>query len=454
MKGGSAVATASSNSKKAAKPGKQPAFKLVTVMTFITLFQFLSAACVIYRGKEINETVILVFCGYIIVEWIYMLVGVLATRSDYFELEAMAFFLCGIGLTVCASFSDSYLIKQAAGIGLGLVVYLIMLAVLRNIDIASKLRVPVAILSILVLAANLALAKTTNGTLNWIDLGFFSVQPSELVKIAFILVGAVTLEYLISNASLTKYIIYSLTCIGALFLMQDFGTALIFFFTFIIIAFMRSGDIRTIVLICTAALMGAVLIIYFKPYIASRFEAYLHVWDYMDTSGYQQTRTLMYMASGGMLGLGVGEGKLRNIYAASTDLVFGLICEEMGLIVGLCVLFCFMGIALFALRSVRQSGSSFYAIAAVAAAGMLLFQLSLNIFGITDILPLTGVTLPFISRGGSSMICSWGLLAYIKAAGNQFKPPVPVASVPVSRPRAPRPAPKANGDIPVNKRKR
>ena len=138
---------------------------------------------------------------------------------------------------------------------------------------------------------------------------------------------------------------------------------------------------------------------------------------------------LIYSASGGHFGLGIGEGYLRNIYAASTDLVFGLICEEMGLLLGIAVLLSFAVIAFFAVKSAKQAPSTFYAIAAVAAAGMLLFQLSLNVFGITDLLPLTGVTLPFVSRGGSSMLCSWGLLAFIRAAGAPFTPPKPDIAV-------------------------
>lgn len=425
---------------------RQPAFKQVTVMLMITVFQLLGAACVIFAEAEINLNLVYIFCGYIMAEWLYMVIGTVATNTDYFELEALAFMLSGIGLTVCASFSEEYAFKQVVAIGIGLAVYLVMLVLLRDVDFACKLRLPAAAGAVGLLALNLVLAKSVNGTLNWIDLGFFSIQPSELVKVAFILVGAVSLEKLISNTSLTKYVIFCVGCVGALFLMKDFGTALIFFFTFILIAYMRSGDWRTLVLICTGALLGAIMIIYFKPYIASRFTAYRHVWDYMDDAGYQQTRVLIYSASGGFLGLGTGRGFLRNVYAASTDLIFGLICEEMGLITALAVIACFIGIAAFALRSARQAGSSFYAIAAVAAAGMLLFQLSLNVFGITDFLPLTGVTLPFVSRGGSSMICSWGLLAYIKAAGLSFKPPAPERvpkPIPISKPKTQRTAAKA-----------
>lgn len=417
---------------------RQPAFKQITVMMLITVFQLLSAACVILRSDEISLKLVYIFCAYIVGEWVYMVIGVIVTNTDYFELEAMAFFLCGIGLTVCASYNEDYALKQVIAIGLGVAVYLVMLVLLRDVDFACKLRIPAALGSVGLLALNLLLAKSVNNTLNWIDLGFFSIQPSELVKVAFILVGAVSLEKLISNTSLTKYVIFCIGCVGALFLMKDFGTALIFFFTFILIAFMRSGDWRTLVLICTGALLGAMLVIYFKPYVASRFTAYRHVWDYMADAGYQQARVLIYSASGGLFGLGIGEGYLRDVYASSTDLIFGVVSEEMGLVVSVSMLICFLGMAVFAVRSAKQGGSSFYAIAAVSAAGMLLFQLALNVFGITDFLPLTGVTLPFVSRGGSSMLCSWGLLAYIKAAGLYFKPPQPErlpADIPVSKKR-------------------
>ncbi len=405
------------------KEKKQPRFKQITVLFLITMFQLVCCACVLLRQESISAITIYTFLGYIAIEWIYMALGTIITGHDYFELEAIGFFLSGIGITVCASFNDAYAYKQLFAVILGLITYLGVILLTKDVNLASKMRTPAAIGSVLILAANLALAQTINGTLNWIDLGFFSIQPSELVKVTFIFVGAVSLEKLLSQTSLTKYLIFCIGCIGALFLMRDFGTALIFFFTFILIAFMRSGDIRTIFFICTGALMCAVLVFYFKDHVAARFEAYRHVWEYMDTTGYQQSRALIYIASGGAFGLGLGEGHVRDIYAASTDMVFALICEEFGLIMGVAIMLCFAGIAFFAIHASKTAGSTFYTIAAVSAAGMMLFQLALNVFGITDLLPLTGVTLPFVSRGGSSMICSWGLLAYIRMASAPFVPP-------------------------------
>ena len=404
---------------------KQPEFRQVTVMILISVFQLICAACVLAREEELNMKLVYLFFGYIAFEWLYMMFNVIITGNDYFELEAIAFFLSGIGLTVCATFSENYAIKQLVAIGIGLAAYLLITLLIRDVRFANYLRYPAAVCSLALFAVNLVFAKATNGALNWLTVGPVSIQPSEIVKIAFILVGSVSLDKLLSNTSLTKYILFSLACVGCLFLMRDFGTALIFFFTFILIAYMRSGDVKTIALICSGALLGAVLIVCFKPYVANRFAAYRHVWENMDTIGYQQTRTLIYSSSGGLFGLGIGNGKLRDVFAASTDLVFGVICEEMGIATGIGVLIAFACIGIFAVRAAKNSASSFYSIAAVASAGMLIFQLSLNVFGITDILPLTGVTLPFISRGGSSIICSWGLLAYIRAAGAPFKMPAP-----------------------------
>lgn len=384
-------------------------------LILVTIFQVLTGTVVI-TANGFNSTLFAVYAGYLVLEWAYFVVASVFCGQNNFELEIIGFLFSGIGLTNVATVDNDYAIKQVVAIVLGLFLFIFMLAVMRRTDIVMKLRMPVAFAAVGLLVANLALAKYTNGALNWITIGGMSIQPSEFVKLAFIFVGAASLDKLQSARSLTKYLIFSFGCVGALFLMKDFGTALIFFFTFIVIAFMRSGDVRTIALVCVAALLGAIMIIYFKPHVAARFKAYGHIWELINDEGMQQTRTLIYSASGGLFGLGIGKGELRNVVFASTDLAFGMICEEWGMIVGLTIVITYAFILLYAIKVARNTRSAFYAITACAAAGLLLFQTSLNIFGVTDILPFTGVTLPFISRGGSSVISSWGMLALIKSA--------------------------------------
>lgn len=391
-------------------------FKWEFMMILVTVFQLITAVPVIFDEK-INLKLVALYGAYILLEWFYFILASAIGCQNNFELETIGFLFSGIGMTICASgCSDTYAIKQGISIVLGLFTFIILLCILRRTDIVMKLRLPIAFAAVGLLAINLALAEYRNGALNWITIKGFSIQPSEFVKLAFIFVGAASLDKLQSARSLTKYLVFSFVCVGALFLMRDFGTALIFFFTFIVIAFMRSGDIRTIGLVCVAAALGAIMIIYFRPTVAARFSTYRHIWDLMNEQGMQQTRVLIYSASGGLFGLGIGDGKLMNIFAATTDLVFGMLCEEWGMIVAFTVVLTYVFILLYAIKAARTTRSAFYAIAACASAGLMLFQAGLNIFGVTDIVPLTGVTLPFISRGGSSMICSWGLLAFIKAA--------------------------------------
>ena len=331
--------------------------------------------------------------------------------------------LSSVSLYVTASVSPSKTQTQFFATFIGLVIFLIMVFYMRSTTRTSALRIPMAIAALGLLAFTLVFASYTNGAKNWIYLGPISIQPSEFVKLAFIYVGAAPLDKIQSSKSLTAYVLFAVSCVGLLGLMSDFGTALIYFATFIIIAFLRPGDIRTIVMICTAAVIGAIIILTMKSYILTRFASYRHIWEHMyDSGGYQQTRTLIYSASGGFFGVGLGNGHLRDVFAATEDLIFGLLCEELGMLTAFLIVVALAGLAVAAVYNAKFARSSFFTIAASAAAGMIIVQTALNVFGVTDFLPLTGVTLPFVSRGGSSMICSWGLLAFIKAADSRSYP--------------------------------
>lgn len=389
------------------------------LLLLMTAFQIFCAIQILTNGGEdiVKGTIIAVFALYITVEWTYFIVFAGFLRRKSFEVELIAFFLSGIGLALTTSVYPNKAYTQLIAILLGIGVFIVLLWILSDIDRVIKLRMPVAILSIAALVFTLIFAKNINGARNWIIIGdgLLSIQTSEIVKVAFIFVGAATLETLQSTKLLTKYIIFAVTCVGLLFIMKDFGTALIFFFTFVIIAFLRSGDIKTIFLICAGALIGGVGVLTFKPYVANRFNSYRHIWEVADTKGYQQVRLLIYSVSGGLFGLGLGNGKLRGIYASTEDLAFGMVCEEFGIIIAFTVLLTFVALVVYSIRYSVASRSSFYSIAACAASALLLFQTALHVFGATDLLPWTGVTLPFISRGGSSMMCCWGLVALIKA---------------------------------------
>ncbi len=403
------------------------------ILTLISVFNIFTMFLTSFPEGNFEIRVASAFLGMIALIWGYFFFASIVMRITGFEVESIAFLFASIGLGIVASIYPGGALKQFFAILLGVVGFCMLLTLLRFVDAIKVFRYMLAVGAIGLLALTLLIAEPTNGALSWVNIAGISLQPSELVKVAFIFVGAVTLEKLQSIKQLTLYIVFAAICVLELFLMYDFGAALIFFFTFIVIAFMRSGDIRTIMLICIAAALGAVLIILFKPYVAARFSGYLHIWENMDTTGYQQTRTLIYSASGGLFGLGLGNGKLRNVFAAAEDLVFGVVCEEYGIIMGFLIPVTFALLTVAIIINAQRSKSTFYAISGVGAISLVLFQTMLNIFGVTDLLPLTGVTLPFVSKGGSSIICCFCLLAFMKSVDTRtfsnFKPdlarPVP-----------------------------
>ncbi len=333
-----------------------------------------------------------------------------------FEAESLAFFLCTLSFGIIAAYSPHALYQQTMALALGIVAFFLLSLALRDLKIAVSLRWPVAALTGALLSFNLLFGQRLFGAKNWVSLGPISFQPSEFVKIAFIIAGAATLERLFANRNLIFTTLFAGFCVGCLALMSDFGTALVFFVAFLVIAFLRSGNLGFLVMMGAGAALGCGIILHFKPYIANRFAAWRHVWEYATTTGYQQTRTMSAIAGGGLFGKGPEDAWLKNVAAANTDLVFGVVSEEFGLLLALCAVAALIVLALFAIKCAGPARSSFYTIASCTAAAMMVFQATLNVFGSLDLFPLTGVTLPFVSMGGSSMISCWGLLAFLKAA--------------------------------------
>ncbi len=393
-------------------------------LLLILLFQILGGVQICFSmSSEVNRAVPITFLIFIFIECLYYMIMNRCSKK-YFELELLVYFLCGLNLLVVASAAPNSLYKQLASILIGIVAFSVLGLLLKDLARARKLKYVLSAGALVLLVLNLVFGETRFGAKNWINLGFITFQPLEFVKVAFVIAGAATLDKLLTSRNLTMFIGFSGACIGALILMRDLGTAVIFFGAFLVIAFMRSGDIRTIALISAGAVLGAIAVVSFMPYIASRFAAWGKVWEYADTTGYQQTRTMIASASGGLLGVGGGNGYLIHIAAADTDLVFGMLCEEWGLLIALTVVLTVVFFAVYAVSLTKFCRSSFYAIAACGAASIFLIQAMLNVFGSVDLLPLTGITLPFVSNGGSSMIASWGLLTFIKAADERCRPSI------------------------------
>ena len=369
-------------------------------------------------GEDYARAILLAFVALIALQWCCYSALRLMERSG-FEVETLAFYLTSLGMSVAASSTPEDMYKQILLTLVAVALFLLSGWWLRSLRRTMALRLPVAALALGLLAVNVVFSDAVLGARNWLDFAGYSFQPSELVKAAYIYAGASTLDRLFQRRNLYSFIGFSAVCVMALALIGDFGTALVFFVTFLVISYMRSGSFATVFLAVSGAGLAGFLAVTVKPYIAQRFATWGHAWEDVYGAGFQQTRAMSAAASGGLTGKGAGFGWLDDIFAANTDMVFAVVCEELGLIIGLCMVAAVLVMAFFAVRSARHGRSAYYPIAACAAMALLLTQMALNVFGSLDLLPFTGVTFPFVSKGGTSLISCWLLMAFIKSADNR-----------------------------------
>lgn len=394
--------------------------KAATVMDSIfnllclTVLQVFICVAYLMNGRPGTASHILIgFGGILFCQWL-LFAFYLAINRTSFEVETIAFFLCTMGMAAIATVVPWETTKQLAAMVLGIGIFLGVGWSLRDLERAKKVRDLAVFAGVGLLLITLLFGTNYNGAKNWLMLGSMSLQPSELSKICFVFVAASTMDKILTKRNLVVFIVYSALICLCLAIMNDFGTALIFFIAFLVGAYMRSGSVGTVALACSSLGYAGVLGIRLMPHALRRFATWRHIWE--DTSYQQQTQAIMCMAAGGLLGLGPGNGYARYIFAADSDIVIATLSEEWGLIMVVLLVLGIAALALFSVRTAAVSRSAFYTIGACTASGILLAQVMLNALGTVDVLPFTGVTFPFVSNGGSSMLCAWGLLAFVKAA--------------------------------------
>jgi len=386
------------------------------MLWILTIFQVVMTTQLCLRFWD-DFPLLLPVCAAVLVlgQWIYYFIC-RSFNASCMLCEVPVLYLLTLGLAVCSCSAPQVLTKQLICGLVGAIGYLLLVLLLRNQQLCYRLRYVIALVTLGVLWFTVVYGTVINGSRNWLSIGGLTVQPSEFAKVAFLAVGSCSLYVATKKMDRLFFLIFSALLMSALVLMVDFGGILIFFVAMLIILLMRLMPTWMVGgMVAGAVAIGSVILLIF-PHVAQRFQAWLHVWEYASSLGYQQTRTMIAAASGGLLGVGGGNGTLLGVAAADTDLVFGVLCEEWGGIVALCAALCFVALCVYAIRLAKESTCAFYAIGACGAAGMILFQTALNIFGSVDILPLTGVTMMFVSRGGTSLIAAFLMIAFFKAA--------------------------------------
>ncbi len=315
--------------------------------------------------------------------------------------------------------------RQVIFAGVGLIVMLVTISIpTRNWYAASGLLLFLAY-ALLVLVLIPGVGKVVNGSARWIDLGLFNLQPSEPAKLFLVLYLAAFLERHHDEVrERWSGFIKPLLIIGAaLFLLQrepDHGAIVILLTTAFSMVFLAGAKLHRFLLILAACIAGFVVLAIKYPYVIERFTSFMNPWadEYVYGSGYQLTQALIAFGRGEWFGVGLGNSiqKLYFLPEAHTDFVLAILAEELGL-VGVSVLLALLAVLVYrglaVGREAERKGLFFQAHCAYGIAVVFASQILINVGVNTGLLPTKGLTLPFISYGGASLIVSCMMVAIL-----------------------------------------
>ena len=345
------------------------------------------------------------------------------TRGDYY-IMLIANMLFSIGILEIYRLNDKLAFRQIIWFCIGIIAFWLIYLVLKYVKVWSKMYYFYAAISYLLFIATFLFGKRINGAKNWIRLGSnFAFQPSELIKIAFVFLIA---AYYKNRDKFEKDIFkkYSLhfffyTFLGFLFLQKDLGTVLVFSGVFMFAQYMYEPHRKYMFINLLVLSCGAVLGYILFTNVKVRVKIWLDPFKYADGMGYQIIQGFYAIASGGFFGKGLGLGRPDYIPFAESDYIFASICEEMGILMGMGVVMLFLILTYRGIKTSMEQHNRFYKYVAFCLSLIFAFQSLIMFGGILKLIPLTGITIPFVSYGGSSILSSFIALGILQYASEE-----------------------------------
>ena len=364
----------------------------------------------------------------------HVAVRLLAPGADP-AIMPIVFVLSGIGITFVTRLAPDLAVSQLIilFISIGLMVGTLILV--KNLDVVMRYKYTFGVVGIILLMLPMFIGKTISGSKLWIQIGSFSIQPGEFAKVFIVLFLAGYLaenrELLsISNHSILGFKVPRLrlmmpmfavwgVCLLVVVFERDLGSAVLFYTIFLIMLYAATGRISFVVVGLLLLAVGAVGAYHFLSHVQVRFQVWLDPFSDAQGKGYQIVQSIYSLADGGLVGTGIGKGMPTSIPVVESDFIFSAIGEEMGLLGGGAVIILFMLFAVRGLVTAARAKSDLAAFCATGLTAAISFQAFLIVGGVTKLIPLTGVTLPFMSQGGSSLLASFVIVGLLLRAGDE-----------------------------------
>ena len=397
------------NNKRALK--KPDVDWILLAMTLFEATAFLMLA--FYKGFDFVPLVLAVTMPLLLLAQV-LLLGRAFPHMDKYILIVANFF-CGVGMIMLHRLAPGNALKQLLFYGVGILAMMVMTFMVARFRFWRMLKLPMMALSLGLLALTLVIGKETYGAKNWIDLKFFSLQPSEFVKVALVVCLALDLSEKRTIGTLIPVGVFAVACVGLICLQKDLGAVLICFMIAVAAYFTATSNWLLCLGGFAAAAGGSVMMYKLFAHVRTRVAIWRNPWASPQDGGYQIVQSLIAIASGGMTGMGLGLGSAeKSVPVVESDFIFAALCEEFGIIIGLTIIALYVILFVRGLMLAMRARSSFHALLAVGVVTSLALQTFMIIGGVIKMVPLTGVTLPFISYGGSSMLSCMLMLGILQ----------------------------------------
>ena len=351
-------------------------------------------------------------------------------------LLPIVFALSGIGITFVTRLEPNAAMGQLVFLFVGVGLMVGTLAVVKNLEVVKRYKYVLGAIGIILLVLPMFIGTEIYGSKLWIKIGGFQFQPGEFAKV---LIALFLAGYLAENRELLSIsnrtvlgikfprlrLLYPLFIVWGICLLvvafeRDLGSALLFYTIFLIMLYVATGRVSYVLIGLVLLAVGAFGMYQIMSHVRVRVAIWLNPFEDAQNMGFQIVQSLYSLADGGLFGVGIGKGLgASTIPVVASDMIFAPIGEEMGLLGGAAVLLLFM---LFAVRGLTTAARAKSDLAAFSAAGLtaaISFQAFTIVGGVTKLIPLTGVTLPFMSQGGSSLLASFVIVGLLLRAGDE-----------------------------------
>ncbi len=344
------------------------------------------------------------------------------------------FVLAGIGITFVTRLRPDLAVNQVLWLFLSIAAMVVTLVCVRNLDDLSEYKYSLGIVGIALLVLPMLIGTEQGGSKLWLSFGPFSFQPGEIAKVLIILFLA---AYLSENRELLSastrsfgpialpepkmlrplLIMWGISLLVVIF-ERDLGSAVLFFTFLVVMIYVATGRISYVLFSMILLLIGGIFCYQAFGHVRNRIQIWVDPFANPD-GGYQIIQSLYSLADGDLVGAGIGKGLPRLIPVVESDFIFSAIGEEMGLLGGAAILLLYMVFAVRGFATAARAKSDMSAFTAVGLTTSIAFQAFLIVGGCTRLLPLTGVTLPFMSQGGSSLLASFIVVGLLLRTGDQ-----------------------------------